>query len=44
MPEPYAAHAEHKILELPTYASRWVKRICTTCEVEIEPRKEPADA
>lgn len=41
MAEPIAAHADHKIIEAPTFASAWVRRWCVSCDVDLEPRKEP---
>lgn len=40
MAEPIADHQGHKTLEEPTWASRWVRRWCTTCGVRLEPREE----
>lgn len=40
---PTVAHEGHHVIENATYASRWIRRWCGTCDIEIEPR-EATDA
>lgn len=44
LPRDTASHAGHSLEETFTYGSTTVRRICTTCGIELAPRQEGHDA